>query len=153
MIDAQTGNIYIVDTVTVKAGDLLEKIKALQMGLQHYVHDMGTGWIWLREENIFVNGLYCTMSLGFFQQKLEMVSLVVGEDQFKTPLNWDGYSEAKEIEKWRHYSGWLEKELGRACDRTDNSDTVWNYAWGKIGAGFDTRGGAASIYVVYNRCS
>jgi hypothetical protein len=142
MIDMATGKISIRN-VDVVLGPLLTRAKFLASSFG-------------KCSQISVeNGPYCSfnvsipagdlmrlpavMTLFFFDQQLESVSITASDDRFGA--SWHQWSEEKELERKRFHDQWLTDTIGTA-----NRESPW----GEISSNYDAKSGFSSIHVQYS---
>lgn len=139
MIDKKTGHIIISDTIRIKNDDLQHDVLSLNIGQTNKQWDLGNGWSWLQENNVFIDNKFFVFQFGFFQNKLKQISFCVSDEEFDLDKGWDKWSEEKELANLEIYKVWLTNELGSQKD----------FEWGTAGASYDTKGASSSIGLRY----
>jgi hypothetical protein len=101
---------------------------------------MSTGWQWLLVRNVQVGDLYYLLHLGFYQQRLSHVALVVSPTPFAFSATWGGWSEEVEIRKLAALKQWVRAETGQEGD----------FAWRTVTVAYDPRSAGSSISIHYH---
>lgn len=138
MIDRKTGTLTLSATCQLKAGAAFDDVLALSLGEQDVV-DRQNGWQWLTIKNLNVDAFYVILSLGFYVNALKMIELIVSKERFDLPVNWDSWSEQKELDTLKELRVWLRNELGREG----------KFEWGYATATYDPKSGSSSISIRY----
>jgi flagellar basal body P-ring protein FlgI len=68
MVDNKTGHIIISDTIHIKRDDLQHDVLSLNIEQTHKQWDLGNGWSWIQEYNVFVENKYFIFWFGFFKK-------------------------------------------------------------------------------------
>ncbi|MEP6779964.1 MAG: hypothetical protein ABJC26_08750 [Gemmatimonadaceae bacterium] len=97
------------------------------------VRDMRTGFVWYRLPEAQIAGQRITMSLCFFERRLDRISLAVLDDKL-FGSSWDDWSASKEHARASATMRWL-ADVGYA---------VGTYSWGAVYAGTDPKTGDGS---------
>ena len=139
MIDPSTGDLVFGPSVCVRSGDELENVASLALGERHEVQDMGTGWTWLRAQNVRVGNHYFLVGFAFCDNRLKLVHLVFSPIRFELPSSWDTWSENAEQQRLGKYQQWVRDELGHEG----------RFAWGTVEAEYDAKGGSSGITLRY----
>jgi len=101
--------------------------------------EMGTGYVWYRLPKAEIAGRSIAMSLCFFEQRLDTLSLADADPEFGA--SWDDWSEAKESARAEATKRWLEA-VGYP---------VGDYDWGVVWAGTDPKTGDGGGGVRFER--
>lgn len=139
MLDPQSGSLVLSPTACLCPGDSLEAARALLVAETTELRDLQTGWQWLLVRNVQVEGLYYLLHLGFEQQQLRRVSLVVSPTPFAFPATWDGWSAETEAHRLAGLKQWIRAEVGQEGE----------FTWGAINAEYDPRSAGSSVSITY----
>ena len=139
MIDRNTGNIKLTDSLELSSNSSFNLIEGQNLGQVNEVREMGNGYKWLEIKNIKIESKYFIISLGFKDDKLTELSMVVEDKQFNLTSDWNSWSERKEKEDLKKYQNWLDKEL----------DGKTTFHWGDVWITNDPKGGSSSIGIRY----
>ena len=139
MLNPQSGSLVLSPTLCLRPGDSLETVQALLLAETTELWDMHTGWQWLLVRNVQVGRLYYSLNLGFTQQRLRRVALVVSPTPFAVPATWDGWSEEAEARSLVRLKQWIRAEVGQEGE----------FAWGTVRADYDARSAGSSVSINY----
>ena len=139
MIDSKTGNISLSNTVSLKPNSEFQKIENLELGETQEIREMGNEWKWIDIKNIKIENEYYLFSLGFKNEKLNLISFNVGNKPFEINSNWNSWTEKQELKKYKYFKKWLSREIGKKRE----------FDWGNISAFYDPKGGISSIEIKY----
>lgn len=98
------------------------------------VRNMNTGWIWYDLPVKEIQNKNVIISLGFNNEKLEMIDLALDDAKLYGGPNWSDYDERKEKLRAKDTEIWL-KSIGY---------NIGKYFWGEIWADYDPRSGSGS---------
>lgn len=139
MIDRNTGNIRLNDSLELKSKSNFDLLEEQNLGEFHEVRNLGNGYIWLGIKNIKIKNEYFIISLCFKEEELSELLLVVNERRFDLSSDWSSWSEQKEKEDLKKYQNWLDKELGEER----------KFHWGDVWASYNPKGESSSIGIRY----
>lgn len=139
MLDQYSGSLVLGPTTCLRPGDSLEAARALLIAEITELRDLHTGWHWLLARNVHVGDRYYVLDLGFYQQRLNRVALVVSPTPFAFPATWDGWSEEAEARRLAVLKQWVRAEVGREGD----------FVWGAVTAAYAPRSAGSSVSINY----
>jgi hypothetical protein len=139
MLDPQSGSLILGPTICLRPAASLEAVRTLLVAETTELRDLQTGWQWLLMRNVQVDSLYYLLHLGFEQQRLRRVALVVSPTPFAFPATWDGWSAEVEAHRLARLKHWIRAEVGQESD----------FAWGTVSAEYDPRSAGSSVTINY----
>ncbi|WBO86704.1 hypothetical protein [Hymenobacter yonginensis] len=139
MIDRSTGDLIFALSVRVCVGDQLETVASLALGEGHQVQEMGTGWTWLRAQNVHKESQYFSVGFAFYNNRLRQVHLVFSPTRLELSSSWDTWSESAERQRLGEYKQWVRDELGHEG----------RFPWGTVEVVYDAKGGSSGISLRY----
>ncbi|KAB1155142.1 hypothetical protein F7018_11725 [Tenacibaculum aiptasiae] len=116
MIDSKTGNISINNTLTLKPNFRFQEIKDLKLGEPQETREMGTEWKWIDIKNLKIENEYYLFSLGFKNEKLNLISFNVDIKPFELDSNWDSWTEKQELKKYKYFKKWLNLKVSKESE-------------------------------------
>lgn len=138
-LDAETG-ILTIETLSMQVGPDFTR----QQFLASPLHRKAQRLIFNEPHCSFltpphsIGGLRFILSLGFFNERLETLSLAHDTPELGT--SWDDWTREKEERRKQIHDRWLETQLGTSQRR---------FAWGEIWSEYDDRSGGSSICIRY----
>ncbi|GAB5527793.1 MAG: hypothetical protein Roseis2KO_56650 [Roseivirga sp.] len=139
MINKNTGNIKLTDSLELTPKSNLNLLEGQNLGQANELRDIGNGCKWLDIKNINIGSKYFIISLCFIDELLSELSLLVSDERFSLSSHWSSWSERKEKEDLKKYTTWLNKELGGKTE----------FHWGDVWATYDPKSGSSSIGIRY----
>jgi hypothetical protein len=139
MIDIQTGHLILSENIHIKKDDFYDHVLSLNLGQTNKQWGHGNGWLWLQENNVFVENKYFIFQFGFYEKKLKLMSFSFSNTRFQLDEGWDNWSEEKELADLEKYKSWLTNELGKQRE----------FSWGEAWALYDMKGGFSSLGINY----
>ncbi len=143
MLDHHTGFLTLSPTIYLHPGDSLQVVRMLLSGEETDLRAMGTDWQWLSIRNVQVVSQYYILQLGFYQDQLCRVSLVVSPIRFPAAVTWDGWAADAEWRRLAVLKQWVREQVGREGE----------FLWGSITASYDSRSAGSSITIEYKLCA
>jgi hypothetical protein len=140
-INPENGNVLVEDfALTVFRGAMIESVRRELAALIYAESDMQTGYVWVRLQSVSFGNQPAAMSLCFFEDKLQMVTLGIALPDDDVDGNWP-----TEVTSWRHVA-FMRKELERQllCSLDQQ-----NFSWGSAWSNFDIKGFRASAGICY----
>jgi hypothetical protein len=139
MLDPHSGSLVLSPTTCLHPADSLEAVRTLLVAETTELRDLRTGWQWLLVRNVQVDSMYYLLDLGFNQQRLRRVALVVAPIPFAFPVTWDSWSEEAEARSLVRLKQWVRAEVGQQEE----------FAWGTVSAEYDARSAGSSVSINY----
>ena len=141
MLDLETGNLNISDSVVIKHDADCDSVKKLHIGQIQKIRDMKSGWVWIDEKNVEINGNYFVFNFAFFNNKLSEIIFWVKD----TPYN------LSSIDKNSSYDDVIKAKNFHDKWLNENNIRQGRYEWGSVHSRLVERFGASSyIEVKYN---
>ena len=103
------------------------------------IRDFNNGWKWLDIINLKIDDRYFNFSLGYFENRLNLISMTFKESVDES--NWKDWSKEKELKRQKKFEKWLISELGEER----------NFNWGIVYSNYDSKSGFASIEIDYRK--
>lgn len=141
MIDKKTGNIELATGQVIYPSMSLERIKSMGIGESQTEREIGNGWIWHDVRNVQIQDQYFSIAFAFYNNKLNIITLIINNTRFNSNNGADPWSEKEEMQRAIIFNNWLNAEIG--SERT--------FSWGEVWAGYDPKGGFSSITIRYKK--
>ena len=138
MINSKDGSLNLKE-FELKPFSKFELTDQFKAGNIQEIRDINNGWKWLDVINLKIDNQYFKLSLGYFENRLNLVSIVFQETQMDESSTWKDWSEKNERKNQEKFEKWLNKEIGKQR----------NFNWGNIDSSYDSKSGFSSIYINY----
>lgn len=138
MIDDVTGSLTIPGEITIMPLSQKKQLITFLTKNNAESWDVKNGWEHFYLRNIKINDKYFFFDFMFYNEILNRIDFCFYDNPVKN-ASWNDWSEAKELERLEIFKAWLSKEAGNTEE----------FAWGKAGAYFDSKGGSSGIMIAY----
>ena len=138
MIDVNTGLLTIPGEITIKPLSEKRELYDFFKNNNAETWNVKNGWEHYYLRNFKIENKYFFFDFMFYNEILNRVDFCFYDNPVKN-ASWDEWSETKELERKEEFENWLTKESGNARD----------FAWGKVNAYYDSKGGSSGITIAY----
>lgn len=139
IINVENGNFTLNKEMMLYENQDYEEV--MNFNFEKSVRDFGNGYEWIYMRNIYIDALYFSIEVCFFDKKLRLVIFSFSETKIEGLKSWDDVTYEGEIIKQQKFDDWLIKVIGEKR----------KFSWGAIGSLYDKKSNLSDIHLWYNK--